>query len=158
MPKFRIKLYREPCPHIIQQRRNNHPNSPPIHPFGGIGDPDRQKHAADIERERVHDVSGRLPGDAAETLIVEFFEDGGGDLDGDDEAVVWAVLDYPAVTGCDIYGSWVGRPAFDEGARGLNVDGRRGESWRDMIVIDWKLRWSLVHRIRVEGGCYRYRS
>ena len=159
MPKLRIKLYHEPCPHIIQQRLNNYPNSPPIHPLGGIGDPDRQKHAADTKRECVHDVAGWLPGDAAETLTVEFLEDGGGDLDGDDEAVVWAVLDYPAVTACDIYGSWVGRPAFGEGIyRGLNVDGRRGKSWRDMIVIEWKLRWSLVHRIRVEGGCYRYRS
>ena len=159
MPKLRIKLHREPSPRIIQECLNDNPNTPPTHPLGGIRDPDRQKHAAEIKFEGIHNNAGLLQGDAAETFTVEFFENGGGDLDGDDEAVVWTVPEHPAVTSYGIYGSWVGRPAFDEGIyRGLNVGGRRGKFWRDMGVIDRKLRCSLVHRTKAEGGCRRYRS
>ena len=55
-------------------------------------------------------------GDAAEAVGVELFEDGGGDLDGDDEAEVLAVSDHPAEGSYDLYGSWKRRCAFVEDA------------------------------------------
>lgn len=117
MPPLGPKLPHKPPARIEQQRINNNLNTPPLQFLRRIPHLQRQKDAADIEGKGISFIRGvirHLAFEPAEAIGVEFFENRGGDLRGDQDAVVFAVFDVPTESGGRADGSWVWRCALEE--------------------------------------------